>query len=86
MANYVSQNSLPADSLDEVFALCDVDQDGFLSLPEFTSAAHIFYLHQTVGGMTSEPRLGSSHSIDASQRSHRPARRRVRDPDERLHV
>lgn len=36
--------------------------------------------------MTSEPRLGSSHSIDASQRSHRPARRRVRDPDERLHV
>lgn len=86
MANYVSQNSLPVDSLDEVFALCDVDQDGFLSLPEFTSAAHIFYLHQTVLRMKTDPRLGSSHSIGPSQLSDRPARHRVRDPDERLHV
>ena len=51
------------DSLDEVFALCDVDQDGFLNLSEFTSAAHLFYVHQTVSRMESEPCVGRSNSI-----------------------
>lgn len=66
MSQYVLQNGLPQDSFEKVFTMCDLDKDGFLDLSEFSSAAHLFHLVQTVGDRVHVFLSGGPSSAESS--------------------
>ena len=61
------QSGLQLSDLESIYRMCDMDNDGFLDLPEFTAAIHIVMTCRFVSGMAPWLRVGYSYPGDDSR-------------------